>query len=548
MRAWVAGWSGCGVVVVMMALMSAPAEAQHLRAVVEGQYDRLERFGFGDDTERWQTSYRLDYATRIHSMLDLSSQFQFNDQWYVGRSDRVRTPIGSLRLAHPQFGFFGSYRPTTVTDAKSITTRQKETMLSGYVQRPGLPQLMGTWTRRRLEASPGIAGSVSIQRDLRSSWTTGPFAFRGGYGDQSREADNLPGRKALNDHFDAGTTAQFVNGPATGSLSYDFNTTRTRGEGFLHQVSRVHTTALGGGYIFSPRTTASLAYSFRYTDTGTAGVSVLREHDGSLNLLHKLNRMIQLTGGAGVRGADVGAGREVESFVVGSATANTMVRPGWQFAAGLDHSWNWLPHDHGRPIDSFTSTSRMKLAQGLEADGNVTVGRTSRPVAAGDTLTAPVAVSLQTGAGLRATPLRTLTVTMSGQRYRAGENQRGAQLTTTSYTAGVEWRPSPKLVGTTKWSVSSGFSRGEPSHGLSQSMVQWTPKASFQLTGTYARADQQVRDVNTALAASRETYGAWIVWAVARDLRATLRYSEADPGLTSHARQVSADVSKSFGR
>jgi hypothetical protein len=536
------------VAVTMTALVPASAEAQHLRAVVEGQYERLDRFGFGEDTERWQTSYRVDYATRIRSLLDLSSQFQFNDQWYVGRADRVRTPMGSLRLAHPQFGFFGSYRPTTVTDAKSVTTRQKELMLSGYVQRPGLPQLMGTWTRRRLEASPGIPGSVSILRDLRSTWQAGFLALRGGYGDQSRVADNLPDRKSLTDHFDMGTTAQFASGPANGSLSYDFNTTRSRGVGFLHQVSRVHTTSLGSSYTFSPLTTASLAYSFRYTDTGTAGVSVLREHDGSLNFIHKLNRVVQFSGGGGVRGADVGAAREVESFVVGSATANGMVRPGWQLAAGLNHSWNWLPHDRGRPIDSFNSNSRMKLADGLEATADATVSRTARAVAAGDTLTAPVAVSLQTGAGLRATPLKTIIVTLGAQRYRAGESQRGDQLTTSSYTTGVEWRPTPRFMANTKWSQSSGFTRGEPSHGLSQSMVQWTPRPSFQATGTYARADQQVRDVNTALSASRETYGAWLVWGVTRDLRATLRYSEADPGLPSHARQVSADVSKSFGR
>ena len=98
------------------------------------------------------------------------------------------------------------------------------------------------------------------------------------------------------------------------------------------------------------------------------------------------------------------------------------------------------------------------------------------------------------------------------------------------------------------WSHAGGFVRNGPDRSTLQAGVQWTPSRSVQASGNYTRATQQLRDPGTSLTAGQEAYGAWFAAALTRDLRLTFRYTEADPGLPTRARQVSAALSQSLWR
>jgi hypothetical protein len=124
---------GAGLVAAGMAalLMAGPADAQQkIRGVAEVQYSKLSLLDPANDVEWWLTSVQFDYSTRFRKLYELSSQFQFTDQKYLGRPDRQRLPLGSLRLAHPLFGLFGSFRPIQVTDSRNVTTSQQELNLT----------------------------------------------------------------------------------------------------------------------------------------------------------------------------------------------------------------------------------------------------------------------------------------------------------------------------------------------------------------------------------------------------------------------------------
>ena len=112
------GWAASATVALVVA---ASADAQALRGAGEVQYQNVDRPGVSPD-ETWVKSLRLDYARRLPGLLELSSHLFLTEQTRVGRSDRVRTPQGTLQLAHPYFGMLASYRPAEVRNASGFTS------------------------------------------------------------------------------------------------------------------------------------------------------------------------------------------------------------------------------------------------------------------------------------------------------------------------------------------------------------------------------------------------------------------------------------------
>lgn len=542
---------GAGLVAAGMAalLMTGPADAQQkIRGVAEVQYSKLSLLDPANDVEWWLTSLRLDYSARFRKVYEFSSQFQFTDQKYLGRPDRQRLPLGSLRLAHPLFGLFGSYRPIQVTDSRNITTGQQELNVTGYFQRAGLPRLSASWNRRNQDASGRSPGTVAVRRGLMANYELGRLNLHAGYGDLANEDRVAGGRRGSEQNLNAGSSLRLENRRANTVLQYDYNQSRRRVDGARDATSRVHSASANGGLEFSARTSANLSYSFRNVGTTQFSTSSQVEHDGTLNLVHRPFRAVQLSSGAGVRSVSIGDREETESFVMTSASAEGSARPGWKLGAGASQSWNWLPGERARPIQSLRSNTRMRLAKGLETFGEASLSRTVRPVASADAIAPATLVTFQTTAGLRAVPLRSVTLNANLRRYRTGTTLWGGGPASMTYSTSVDWKASEKLQLNGSWGHAGGFVRNAPDRSTLQASVQWTPSRSFQASGTYTRANQQLRDPGTSLTAGREAYGAWIAVALTRDLHTTIRYTEADPGLPTRARQVSATLSQSFWR
>ena len=542
---------GAGLVAAGLAalLMAGSADAQQkIRGVAEVQYSKLSLLDPANDVEWWLTSLQLDYSTRFRKVCEFSSQFQFTDQKYLGRPDRQRLPLGSLRLAHPLFGLFGSYRPIQVTDSRNITTGQQELNLTGYFQRGGLPRLSASWNRRNQDASGQFPGSAAVRRSLMANYELGRLNLHAGYGDLAREDRIAGGRRGSEDDFNAGSSVRLENRKANAVLQYDYNQSRRRVDGARDATSRVHAASANGGLELSARTSASLSYSFRNVGTTQFSTSSQVEHDGALSLVHRPWRAVQLSTGGGVRSVSIADREETESFVMTSASAEGNARPGWKLGAGASQSWNWLPGDRARPVQSVRSNTRMRLTKGLEAIGEASLSRTDRPAVSTDAITSATQVTFQTAAGLRAAPLRSVTLNANLRRYLTGATLRGNGPASTTYTTSLDWRASEQLQLNGNWGHSGGFVRNAPDRSTLQAGVQWSPSRSFQASGTYSRANQQLRVPGTSLTAARQAYEAWVAVALNRDLHTTIRYTEADPGLPTRASQVSATLSQSLWR
>ncbi|HEY3215292.1 MAG TPA: hypothetical protein VGK93_02240 [Candidatus Eisenbacteria bacterium] len=529
-------------VVVAGLSVTAPASAQKLYGAAEVNYNSVDRVGPAAPLESWVKTFRVNYAERLRGDIDLSSQFQFSEQTIVGRPDRLRNPQGSLRLAHRYWGVSSAYQPSETRDARSLTTRQQSLSLTGYAQKPGLPNLAGSWIRNHVDPTQQSLESATITRGLSSVYTLPNLGLRAAYGDRFSELPVDPRPRMVENHLNLGATTQFQVGRAPVGLRYDFGQTRANPTSIREQRSRVHTAGANSSYPFSPRTSSTLSYTYRRTDNSSGG-ALLEDHNGALSLGHTLSRAVQVSAGGGVRSVTFAGRDQTESFVAGSASAQGEARAGWRMAAAASRSYNWLPGISARPVDSFQSSTTMRLARGLDARGDLTLSAARAPDGA-DTTNAVRRRALQAGAGVTANPLRTVYLDAAIHRSRAGEFFLRGGVAATSYTANLRLTPSPRLSLSGAW----GLNRGSGSTGTTaQASAQWVLGSSFQASGAYTRARQEMSGPG-ASPPVQESYSGSVAMALGWDLRAAVRYSESNPGQASEVRLLSASMSRNFGR
>jgi len=537
------GWTAMGTLTTTL-LVAGSADARTLRGTAELQYQNTEAANLSRPVESWTKLVRVDHDRRLPASLEFSSHFVFSE-WTLARlPDRTRNFAGTLQLAHPYFGLLTSYRPAEVRDAHGFTTRQQELSLSGNVQKSGLPQLSGTWVRRHHTPDAGSPGFTSVARSLSAAYTRANTSLRAGYGDRYQAIQDAPNRRR-EDHFGLGSSTQLRIRRADVSLNYDFGQSRTSPGSSRSQVSRTHTAGVSSGLQISERTSSSLSYSFRHTKTVARSASRSDEHVGAFSLAHRPSPGIEVSGGGGVRNAMINGLIETERYVTAGATAEGEARPGWRLGAGAGHSVNWLPGQPGRPMDSFRSDTRMRLAPGLEANGNLLIS-TSRSLAGAPGRTGPGReFSLQTGAGINAHPLRTLSMDGTVSRYGAGPSLVRVGSSSTTHAGNLRLRPSSKLQLNGGW----GRTSSQGSTGTSrQGSIQWSPNRSIQISGNYSRGRQESRGTAARATSGQESWSGSVVMALTRDLTGTFRYTESNPGQVSHVRQVNATLVQRFGR
>ena len=542
---------GVGVVAAAAALLAAaPSGAEPLRGWAQVQYQNLNGGRPIDDQEWWLTAFQADYATRAFGTTEIFSQVQFSELNFSGRPDRTRRPRGTLRLSHSLFGVFASYRPDLVTDSRNVTTEQQELMLTGYVQKARLPRLDASWVRRHQNANVYSPSSESEIRSLNSTYDAGPFNFRAGYGDQIRESAAVLSRRTAEEHYNLGSTVRLARRRTNGQLSYDYSQNRRKTDGSITDVTRVHNVSGNGGTALSRKSSLTAVYNFRHSDTGQPGAPSVNEQDGALTLEHRPTQIVRVSAAGGVRSAAGGNGQDLERYVAASVAADGQARPGLRLGAGASHSWNWLPHDRVRPIDTFRGNAQMRLATGLDLSGDAQVSAADLRSSAADSARSSRQVVLQTGAGLRAIPLRSIALTASARRYRSGSSLGGDGVSASSYVADLRWNPTPGLQLGGNWGRSGSLSTTEPDRTIVQADLQWNPSRFLEAGGSYMHTDRPGQGINptTSVAAASESYTGRLVMALTRDLRTTIQYSEADPGLPSHARQVNVTVTQSFRR
>src|SRR5690348_3005200 len=135
-----------GLLAGISCVVAGAGRAETIPVSFSVQYQHVEDQASTRDL--WARQFDASYATHLSPSLQLSSQFRLNQLSYVGRPEQSLTPYGDLRLSSPTFGLSSSYRPTSQTNPFGITTRQRESQVTGFLSRPRLPRVDVQWTRR----------------------------------------------------------------------------------------------------------------------------------------------------------------------------------------------------------------------------------------------------------------------------------------------------------------------------------------------------------------------------------------------------------------
>jgi hypothetical protein len=537
--------SGWTAAVTVLLLMPGPADADALHGAAEVQYDNTARADLATPREAWNENFRVDYAKRLPRSLELSTQFLFSQQSIAGRLDRLRSPEGTVRLYHPYFGLLTAYRPIEARDASGATARLQELTVNGYAQKPGLPQLTGSWVRRHSDANANTLSGTSVTRALNGLYTVHNLSVLAGYGDQLVAPAPGADLQHREDHFNLGSTAEFHVRQAGMTVHYDVNRSHSTPLGYPGQTSQVQVGAVTGGLRISPRTSGSLSYTLRRTENVSTRGPATNDQDGALMVTRILTPAASVSAGGGVRTALADGANLTERYLVVSAVAAGDARPGLRVGAAASHSQNWLPDLKARPVDDIQSNVLMRLAAGLEARGNVTLSRSGGTSVPTDTVTSPSAVSLQTGAALVARPMRRIWIDAGIQRYRTGNSLTSFGSSTMSSNANARVTVSPRLQLNGGWGRSSG--QGSISRTVQTSLL-WSPSPTVSATGSFSRASQERLDSATPSETVQDNYSASLVMGLARALTGAFRYSESNPGQATHVRHVNVALTQAFGR
>lgn len=527
----------------------AGARAETFRGYAQVQYQSQDqRGGLGTDVEWWQKSVHLDYGTRLRKDYDLTFQGEWNDLSYVGRSDRQINPRGSVRIAHRDFGAYASYRPLRVTDALGVTTRQRETTIDGYFRRRGLPQVQGTYLRRRQSAVGLAPGATGITRSLNARQDIGPLSLHASWTDQSRFTDLDESKKINQTNLIGGGDWRWARGRSVANASLELQGSRLRSTGGPTSRTGARTANVGASHRLSRVLDAGLTYGYRHTSTGQAPTRNLDDHDGVLMITARPKPAITLSTGGGLRTTRDAERQQIERYLVGVAGVQGPIRPGWRGNASVSRSYNWLPGRTARPVDAALVNTQMKLARGLDVNGQAQVTAARANTTLADTSGARAEVTSQVGYGLTATPLRQVAFGFARSEYRSGESlfEPGARSRSDNWNA--RWIPARSVDLSGSISRSHGLGTREPTLTTRQATLRWTPMATLQWSGSYSRSDRRQFNAITQTVSGREVWGFRLLASVARDWRAQVSVNDVDPGQPTHVRQWDATLTRNVGR
>jgi hypothetical protein len=525
------------------------AHGQSLRGFAQVQYELQDRTTSAErDIEWWLRTVRLDYGTRIRNRYDLTAQGEWNELSYVGRSDRRVNPRGTLRLAHRDFGGYASYRPQRVTDERGNTTRQRETMVTAYLAREGLPRVQANYVRRfqfRRELAPEQTGT---QKSVNAAHQMGPFQLRGSWSRLTRETELTGRSRSTQTDWTGGGQWVFARARSNAQISYDAQFSRRGADQGPTERTNVHSVSANASRTFTRRIGASLNYGYRHSELANGDEQNLNDHEGAAALTFRPTPAVTASGGGGVRTARIEDRLETERYGFVSLGAQGRIRERWTGSAGLTRSINWLPGESSRWVDAASAATRLVIRPGLELTGQAQVTAGRAPSAVADTSGRRVRVTAQSSAGILATPLRPVTVRYSRTEYRTGESLFDPDATARSDSWDARWNPVREAQFSGTLSRSRGLGRNEPSRTTKQATALWQPNASLQVSGTYVRSESAQLDPIMQSLLGREVFGLRVLAAPLRDWRVQASLNDVDPGRATHVRQWDVSLTRNFGR
>lgn len=533
------------------AVAGPPVRAQTIKGFAEVQFQSQDlRAGQGVDIERWVSTVNLDYSRRYGNAYDVTLQGEYNDVSYTDLPTHQVNPRGTLRLAHRDFGGYASYRTYRQTDILGTTTRQRETTLNAYLHRPGIPQVQGTYLRRRSLESGETPASTGSTATLNARHTLGPVNLRGNWTNLLRWTDLDPEKTRITQNtYGGGGDWHWARAGTAANVTLDLQETRLTS--YQGPTSTTGTTGLsvGGAHRFTRIFDAGLNYAYQHTSTSSPTSSRdLDNHDGSLLFTARPKPSLNFSAGGGLRTAAQGEEQRIERYLVVQAGAQGRVRHNWTGNVNLSRSYNWFENGNSRPVNSGVAATDLRLARGLDARAQIQITKSAAAEAFSDTSGAPTTLTSQVLYGFTATPLRALTIGYSQTSYRTGGTLIDPDATSRSDTWDARWNPVREIRFSGSLSHSRGLGPNDPKLATSQATLEWMPTRAFQWSGSYSKSERAQFNPLTQTVPGTEVWGLRLLASLAQVWRLQATVNDVDPGKPTHVRQWDAVLTRILGR
>ena len=536
---------------LVAAVAGAPVRAQSIRGFAEVQYQSQDlRGGQGADIERWVSTVNLDYSRRFSNAYDVTLQGEYNDVSYVDLPTHQVNPRGTLRLAHRDFGGFASYRTYRLTDILGVTTRQREATFDAYLHRQGIPQIQGTYLRRRTLAVQQTPAATASTATVTARHTMGPVDVRGNWTNLLRWTDLDPTQTRITQNtFGGGGDWRYARARTAANVTVDAQNTKLSSHKGPSSSTGTAALSLGASQRFSRVFDGSLVYAYQHTSTSSPTSSrKLDNHDGSLLFTARPKPSLHFSTGGGLRTASQAERQRIERYLVVEAGALGRIRHNWTGNASASRSYNWFEGGNSRPVNSAVVNTDFRLARGLEAHAQGQVSKAAAQEAFSDTAGAPTTLTSQISWGFTATPLRTTTVGYTQSSYRTGGSLIDPEATSHSDSWDARWNPVRSFRFSGNLSHSRGLGLGQPTLKTSQATLEWMPTSSLQWTGTYSRSDRAQFNPLTQTVPGTEVWGLRVLASLVQVWRVQATVNDVDPGKPSHVRQWEATLTRILGR
>ncbi len=556
-----------GVLAGLLFLGATPAAAQDLYGRLQIQYQHTDVAtrqvsGTGSidlvrrQRETWLQMYEANHQAYPRQDMLLQTQLRFERQDEVTSINRVTTPQGNMRLYHPWFNLYASYKPTSLRSelrtpvgdsviSSQLESRFSQAQFTGHFARPRLPQFDFNWVQR-LRSDAGTpyktygreaTGRVTYGRDwfnVYAGVTQQRAETRGGTTvvPLEQRIANLGGSVSLR------PTAR-----SAASLQYDLNDTRA---GYPNQpgaTTQNHSLNANAGWRFAPRWSADANWIYHHSDIQQNLTTVQNDNEGSAMVSWEPWQRGRVTGNAGLRTLHryQQPDRYIR-YISETVASDGTFRPGWQMGGAITHSNNWDPERGTYAVETFGFTSRMDPRRPIRLDAGWTLSTNS------DTALAGEQVNVDWGLRGYLTPLRNLTFDLGVRSSRNGPGWLKANAVSRTRSVGFNWRPAPAVSFVGSYSATGAMPNDSPRNVTRTLSAQYARSERFQLTGLWSKSNQERAVPLAGSIPGRESISLRVQSSLTRRLTLSLGYATTDPGKPQTSRQYDALTTWSFGR
>jgi hypothetical protein len=219
-----------------------------------------------------------------------------------------------------------------------------------------------------------------------------------------------------------------------------------------------------------------------------------------------------------------------------------MARRDWQLTGSLTTTTNWDPERGHYSVQTLGFTSRMEARRRAQLD------IAWQLTANGDTALTSQAATINWGARLDLTPLRSLTVTGALRAARTGPGLVVVSSVTRTRSLSFSWHPTPAATLVGSYSSTGLLPDDSPRNSTRSLTAQYAPSPRLQFTGVWSKSTQVSAIPVAGGLAGSEIVSGRLQSALTNRLTAAAGASVSDRGQPQSSKQYDATMTWSFGR